>query len=109
MKTVDPNAYVGVSPSVSSRRPSGRRSFGGLRFGGLKPADYGCLPAALVALALCVPAVHGQSKPAAKPVVSAGFKAYISPRAFFRGDILISPWTTSRDVTVRGGIGVDLN
>lgn len=43
-----------------------------------------------------------------KPVVSAGFKAYISPRAFFRGDILISPWTTSRDVTVRGGIGVDL-
>ena len=43
-----------------------------------------------------------------KPVVSAGLKAYISPRAFFRGDILISPWTASRDVTVRGGIGVDL-
>ena len=43
-----------------------------------------------------------------KPVVSAGLKAYISPRAFFRADILISPWTTSRDVTVRGGIGVDL-
>ena len=43
-----------------------------------------------------------------KPVVSAGLKAYISPRAFFRADILISPWTTSRDVTVRAGIGVDL-
>jgi hypothetical protein len=43
-----------------------------------------------------------------KPVVSAGLKAYISPRAFVRGDILLSPWTTSRDVTVRGGIGVDL-
>ena len=43
-----------------------------------------------------------------KPVVSAGLKAYISPRAFVRGDILISPWTTSRDVTVRGGLGVDL-
>lgn len=27
-----------------------------------------------------------------KPVVSAGLKAYISPRAYFRGDILISPW-----------------
>ena len=35
-----------------------------------------------------------------KPVVSAGLKAYISPRAFVRGDILLSPWTTSRDVTV---------
>ncbi len=43
-----------------------------------------------------------------KPVVSAGLKAYISPRAFVRADILLSPWTTSRDVTVRGGIGVDL-
>jgi len=45
-----------------------------------------------------------------KPVVSAGLKAYISisPRAFVRADILISPWTTSRDVTMRAGIGVDL-
>jgi outer membrane protein W len=43
-----------------------------------------------------------------KPVVSAGLKAYISPRVFVRADILLSPWTTSRDVTVRGGIGVDL-
>ena len=34
--------------------------------------------------------------------------AYLSPRAFVRADILLSPWTTSRDVTVRGGIGVDL-
>jgi len=42
-----------------------------------------------------------------KPVVSAGVKAYISPRAFVRGDVLVSPWTISRDVTVRAGIGVD--
>ena len=43
-----------------------------------------------------------------KPVVSTGLKAYISPRAFVRGDLLLSPWTTSRDVTLRVGIGVDL-
>jgi opacity protein-like surface antigen len=42
-----------------------------------------------------------------KPVVSAGVKAYFSPRAFFRGDVLLSPWTSSRDVTLRAGIGVD--
>lgn len=43
-----------------------------------------------------------------KPVVSAGLKAYVSPRAFVRADLLLSPWTSSRDVTLRGGIGVDL-
>jgi len=43
-----------------------------------------------------------------KPVLSVGLKAYVSPRAFIRGDAILSPWTTSRDITVRVGIGVDL-
>jgi hypothetical protein len=60
-------------------------------------------------LGLAVPlSQHAETATRVKPVVSAGVKAYLSPRAFVRGDILLSPWTTSRDVTVRGGIGVDL-
>ena len=51
---------------------------------------------------------HAESATRVKPVLSAGLKAYISPRAFFRSDILVSPWSSSRDVTVRAGIGVDL-
>jgi outer membrane protein W len=51
---------------------------------------------------------HTEAETRVKPVVSAGLKAYISPRAFFRSDILVSPWTTSRDITVRAGLGVDL-
>ncbi|MBK5297100.1 MAG: hypothetical protein JJE40_08085, partial [Vicinamibacteria bacterium] len=57
---------------------------------------------------LPLPSERAETSTRVKPVVSAGLKAYISPRAFVRGDILLSPWTTSRDVTVRGGIGVDL-
>jgi hypothetical protein len=57
---------------------------------------------------LVPPSQRAETVTRVKPVVSAGFKAYFSPRTFVRGDILLSPWTTSRDVTVRGGIGVDL-
>jgi hypothetical protein len=57
---------------------------------------------------LVPPSQRAETVTRVKPVVSGGLKAYISPRAFVRGDILLSPWTTSRDVTVRGGIGVDL-
>lgn len=54
------------------------------------------------------PPARAEKATRVKPVISAGLKAYISPRAFLRGDILISPWTTSRDVILRGGVGVDL-
>ena len=68
--------------------------------------DFDQPPVAIPGLPL--PSERAETTTRVKPVVSAGLKAYISPRAFVRGDILLSPWTTSRDVTVRGGIGVDL-
>jgi Outer membrane protein beta-barrel domain len=43
-----------------------------------------------------------------KPVVSAGLKAYVTPRAFVRGDFRASPWTESRDFSLSFGLGVDL-
>jgi DNA-binding beta-propeller fold protein YncE len=55
-----------MSFSRSSRRASARRGRRGT-FGGLKPAGY-----VVIALALVAPATHGQTRPTAKPVVSAG-------------------------------------
>ena len=55
-----------------------------------------------------LPSDREETSTRVKPVVSAGLKAYVSPRAFVRADLQLSPWTTSRDVTLRGGIGVDL-
>src|SRR5262245_50431622 len=62
--------FAGAKPPARSRRPSGRRSLGGL-----KPADYVRLCAVLVGIALVVPALAAQQKPGAKPappMVSAG-------------------------------------
>ena len=69
--------------------------------------EFDLLPFAIPGLPL-PPSEPAESATRVKPVVSAGLKAYMSPRVFVRADILLSPWTTSRDVTVRGGIGVDL-
>ncbi len=68
--------------------------------------DFDHPPFAIPGLPL--PSERAETSMRVKPVVSAGLKAYVSPRAFVRADILLSPWTTSPDVTVRGGIGVDL-
>jgi hypothetical protein len=54
------------------------------------------------------PSESAETSTRVKPVVSAGLKAYVLPRAFLRGDLLLSPWTTSRDITLRVGMGVDL-
>lgn len=67
--------------------------------------DFDHPPFAIPGLPL--PSERAETSTRVKPVLSAGLKAYVSPRAFVRADILLSPWTTSPDVTVRGGVGVD--
>lgn len=42
-----------------------------------------------------------------RPVVSAGLKAYVTPRTFLRGELRASPWTDSRDYSLSMGLGVD--
>ena len=55
-----------------------------------------------------LPPDHEETATRVKAVLSVGLKAYLSPRAFVRGDAILSPWTSSRDITLRIGIGVDL-
>lgn len=43
-----------------------------------------------------------------RPVVSAGLKAYVTPRGFVRADLRASPWTESRDFSLTIGLGMDL-
>ena len=43
-----------------------------------------------------------------RPFVGAGFKAYMTPRAFFRSDVRVVAWDRVEDVLLRFGFGVDL-
>ncbi len=42
-----------------------------------------------------------------RPTLTAGFKAYLSPRAFVRSDLVVAASSTSTRVLLRVGVGVD--
>lgn len=43
-----------------------------------------------------------------RPFIGAGFKAYMTPRSFFRSDVRVVAWDRVEDVLLRFGFGVDL-
>ena len=43
-----------------------------------------------------------------RPFAAAGFKAYMTPRSFFRSDVRVIGWERIEDVLLRFGFGVDL-
>ncbi len=42
-----------------------------------------------------------------KPMFSAGLKTYMTPRAFLRTEVGVSPWSPSRDAVLSVGVGAD--